>query len=117
MDIDIYIDDLSFSVFADTHEQVVETLLRAGLDLHDVIRNELFSEVSGSKGATVATEAGLAEKVQAALDQVTGAPTGRPEITTPSLGADYRCGKKRGRHEKSSKRGQRFAKGKKRKNN
>ena len=42
VDIDIYIDDLFFSVFADTHEEVVETLTRAGLDLHEVIRNELF---------------------------------------------------------------------------
>ena len=94
----IYIDDLGVITTADTEDEVVETLEKAGKDLARTIKTKLKGQISKPKLATVASSKSLAGKIRKAL----GVDGGQEMHQAPNLGIDFSAGKKRGRVRKGT---------------
>ena len=108
--LDAFIDDFTLSAAGSSEEQVENDLVKGAIAMHKVIKEELKCSVSLGKAAVVASSEALGAKIRARLGELAGKPV---EVCT-NLGIDYKAGRRRGRKLKGTKRGQRFARGKKR---
>ena len=110
VDLDAYIDDFTLFSAGRSEDEVENNIVDGAVALHKVIKEELNGSVSLGKAAVVASSQSLGAKIRARLGELGGSPV---DVCT-NLGIDFKAGKRRGRKMKGTKRGQRFARGKKR---
>ena len=110
--LDIYVDDHTMTVQAESEQEVVEKLEALAIDMHGVITRDLGCDVSWDKAASAASSKTLRNAIRLRLGKWAG--TGAEE-TVCDLGSDFQAGRKRERVRKFTKRAARLLKGARRK--